>query len=145
MLAAGGPQVAHAVAARPGDARAVRPVAIYVSNGGAAKPIPTGHSPHGFAFSRNGKLVYVVDAASGTVAAISTADNKIAKLITVGSVSTEPFAIAPDLIVISQDGKTACVMNFLTSGTVTPIRLATNMHGKPIKVGKDPDGLVLVP
>jgi DNA-binding beta-propeller fold protein YncE len=61
--------------------------------------------------------------------------------------------------VINPDGKTAYVANaskvFVRGGkevmrpaTVTPITLATNTPGKPIKVGKDPYGptaLALVP
>jgi hyaluronoglucosaminidase len=46
--------------------------------------------------------------------------------------------------VITPDGKTAYVANFST-GTVTPIMVATGQTGKPIKVGKDPTALALVP
>jgi DNA-binding beta-propeller fold protein YncE len=57
-----------------------------------------------------------------------------------------------DGIVITPDGKTAYVANsskefvrggkvVTRPGTVTPITVATNTPGKPIKVGKDPYGL----
>ncbi len=45
---------------------------------------------------------------------------------------------------ITPDGKTAYVAN-LRSGTVTPIMVATGQAGKPIKVGKAPTALALVP
>ncbi len=47
-------------------------------------------------------------------------------------------------IAITPDGKTAYVANF-NSGTVTPITVATGRVGSPIKVGKDPTALALVP
>jgi len=39
---------------------------------------------------------------------------------------------------------TACVVNQY-SGTVTPIRTATNTGGKAIKVGTDPFGIAIMP
>jgi DNA-binding beta-propeller fold protein YncE len=46
--------------------------------------------------------------------------------------------------VITPDGKTAYVAN-LRSGAVTPTMVATGQAGKPIKAGKAPTALALVP
>jgi YVTN family beta-propeller protein len=48
------------------------------------------------------------------------------------------------MIAITPAGRTAYVANF-DSDTVTPITVATGQAGKPIKVGKDPTALALVP
>ena len=45
---------------------------------------------------------------------------------------------------ITPDGKTAYVANF-NSNTVTPITVATGRAGKPIKAGRYPTALALVP
>jgi YVTN family beta-propeller protein len=50
----------------------------------------------------------------------------------------------PGPIVITPDGKTAYVAN-AASGTVTPIRIATNTALKPIRVGSTPGAMVITP
>jgi YVTN family beta-propeller protein len=50
----------------------------------------------------------------------------------------------PGPIVITPDGKTAYVAN-VGSGTVTPIRIATNTALKSIKVGSTPNAMVITP
>ena len=51
---------------------------------------------------------------------------------------------APVAIAITPDGQTAYVVNE-TSGTVTPIRIATNTAGKPIKVGNGAFAIAITP
>ena len=50
----------------------------------------------------------------------------------------------PTAIAITPDGKTAYVAN-LDSGTVTPIRTATNTALPPIKAGRHPDAIAITP
>jgi DNA-binding beta-propeller fold protein YncE len=50
----------------------------------------------------------------------------------------------PDAIAITPDGKTVNVANFL-SGTVIPIRTATNTDLPAIKVGFDAVAIVITP
>ena len=49
-----------------------------------------------------------------------------------------------EAIAITRDGKTAYVTNF-GSGSVTPIRTATNAAGKQIKVGQGPVAIAITP
>ena len=67
---------------------------------------------------------------------VTKADKPITvrKPITVGS---EPAAIA-----ITPDGRTAYVVS-TRSGTVTPIRTATNVAGKAIRVGTQPSAVAV--
>jgi DNA-binding beta-propeller fold protein YncE len=92
--------------------------------------------------SPNGTTAYVVSYSE--VTPIATATNTAGPPIKTGN--------RADGIVITPDGKTAYVANaskefirggkpVMRPGTVTPITLATNTPGKPIKVGKDPYGL----
>jgi YVTN family beta-propeller protein len=47
-------------------------------------------------------------------------------------------------IAITPDGKTAYLVNS-ESGTVTPIRVATNTALPPVKVGGFPDAIAITP
>ena len=48
-------------------------------------------------------------------------------------------------IAITPNGKTAYVANVRSSGTVTPIKTATNSRLKPIKVGIGPNAIAITP
>jgi len=50
----------------------------------------------------------------------------------------------PEAIAITPDGKTAYVVN-TDSGTVTPIRTATNTALAPVKVGRGPVAIAITP
>ena len=66
----------------------------------------------------------------------TTTGRKAGKAIKVGS---DPFNIA-----ITRNGKTVYAVND-ASGTVTPIRTATNTALKAIKVGKYPYAIAITP
>ena len=141
-LAAAGTGAAGAAstAPQPGPPRAVT---AYVLNSDSVTPIRTDTGTAGkpikiavpgppeilgaMAITPDGKTVYVANhgfdtAPADTVIPISTATSKVGKAITVGE--------SPDAIAITPDGKTAYVVN--QSGTVTPIRTATNTALKAI-------------
>jgi DNA-binding beta-propeller fold protein YncE len=97
-------------------------------------------------FTRGGSTAYVLS--WGVVTPIATATNTAGPPIKVAGPA--------EAIVITPDGKTAYVASsgkqairggklIISRGTVTPITLATNTPGKPIKVGKEPDAPALVP
>jgi DNA-binding beta-propeller fold protein YncE len=89
----------------------------------AGKPIRVGREPLWAAITPNGRTLYVASeingnkAVQGTVTPIDMATNKPGRAIKVG--------IHPQAIAVTPDGKTVFVVN-LGSGTVTPIRTATN-------------------
>jgi YVTN family beta-propeller protein len=82
---------------------------------------------------------------SGTVTPILTATGTALKPIRIGN-EYEQISAA---IVFRPDGKTAYVLNSTLlsgrSGTVTPIRIATNTALKPITVGRDPRAMAITP
>jgi YVTN family beta-propeller protein len=125
----------------------VTPVNLATNTPG--RPITVGGRPIAIAITPNGTTAYVVSYSE--VTPIATATNTAGPPIKTGSRS--------DGIVITPDGKTAYVANsskefvrggklVIRPGTVTPITLATNTPGRPIKVGRDSYGvaaLALVP
>ena len=56
-----------------------------------------------------------------------------------------PVGFDPYGIAITPDGKTVYVTNFITSGTVTPITVATNTPGTPITGFHVPVGIAITP
>jgi YVTN family beta-propeller protein len=70
------------------DANPVLPGAVWVidtaTNTVSAPPIPVGVQPQAIAVSPDGSVVYVANAVSNTVSAISTATNTVIKTFTVG-------------------------------------------------------------
>jgi hypothetical protein len=92
-----------------------------------------------------GPVAYVVNGKMGTVTPIATATNTPDKPIEVG--------VNPSYIAITPNGATAYVVNERIKGsgvhgrpgTVTPIALATNTPGAPIKVGIAPTAIAVTP
>ena len=82
---------------------------------------------------------------SGTVTPILTATGTALKPIRIG----KEYGQISSAIVFRPDGKTAYVLSSTVlgggSGTVTPIRTATNTALKPIAVGQDPRALAITP
>lgn len=96
-------------------------IPISVATNTAGKPVKIGHGPSAIAITPNGKTVYV--ATENAVTPIDTATGKAGKNIKAGT--------APSAILITPGGATAYVVS-ADSGTVTPIRTATNTAEKPI-------------
>jgi len=82
---------------------------------------------------------------SGTVTPILTAAGTALKPIRIG----QDYGQISSAIVFGPDGKTAYVLSSTVlgggSGTVTPIRTATNTALKPITVGQDPRAMAITP
>src|SRR5690348_2261223 len=82
---------------------------------------------------------------SGTVTPILTAAGTALKPIRIG----QDYGQISSAIVFGPDGKTAYVLSSTVlgggSGTVTPIRTATNTALKPIAVGQDPRAMAITP
>ena len=82
---------------------------------------------------------------SGTVTPILTATGTALKPIRIG----KEYGQISSAIVFRPDGKTAYVLSSTVlgggSGTVTPIRTASNTALKPIAVGQDPRALAITP
>ena len=160
------PILAAAVAALgPAAATAAPGPTVYVANGGSSSvtPIDTssgragrtislpGLLPVAIAVTPNGKTAFVVavgsdeDGSPGSVIAIDTATGALAKPIAVGP--------SPQSILVSPNGKTAYVLGGLdaattpatTPVTVTPLATATDLAGRPVKVGTLPRLMVLSP
>ena len=87
---------------------------INLSNNTPAPPITVGNDPQGIAITPNGQTAYVANDGSGTVTPITISTNTPGTAISAGS--------APWNIAITPNGQTAYVTNYVTSGTVTPIR-----------------------
>jgi YVTN family beta-propeller protein len=126
-------------------------MSLDLATGRPGKPIKISGYPAAIAITPNGKTAYVTTFSpgfsSGLVIPINLSTNKAGKPIKISGKPPgnyfvgEPFAIA-----ITPDGKTAYVTNGV-SGTVTPIDVATNMPGKPIKIGGKPgaDAIAISP
>ena len=85
----------------------------------------------------HGPVAFVVVAKG--VTPIRTATNSAGRLIKL------PGTASPTNIVITPDGKTAYVDGDQPTGAVIPINTATKRAGKPIKVGRFPDGMAITP
>jgi YVTN family beta-propeller protein len=97
------------------------------------KPVKLSGPPVAIAIAPDGKTAYVV-ISSDTVTPIDLATSRAGKPIKVGGKpGAERFMGEPLAIAIAPDGKDAYVANG-ESSTVTPVDLATNTAGKPIKV-----------
>jgi YVTN family beta-propeller protein len=105
------------------------------ATGALGKPVRLSGPPGAIAIAPDGKTAYVAIYSSGTVTPIDLATNKAGKPIKVsGKPKAMMFFGQPMAIAITPDGTTAYVANGAT-GTVTPIDLATNTPGKPVKIG----------
>jgi YVTN family beta-propeller protein len=87
------------------------------------------------AITPNGRTIYAVGRGAGhEVIAISTATNTIIKKILVRNES--------DAIAITPDGKTICLISVVWN-TLTLISTATRTAGRPIKIGRNPDSVIV--
>ena len=141
-------KTAYVVNVLPKETRVI-PVSTATNRPG--KPINLGGSPAtgtAAAITPDGKTAYVVSggAAGTTVIPVSTATNTPGKPIRLGGGSVAGDAAA---IAITPDGKTAYVARGAriagSFGAVIPVSTATNMPGKPIKIGRMPQGIVITP
>ena len=114
-------------------------VPISTSSDKAGAPINIGPpSPDAgvssLAVANNGSYVYV--AAFNAVYPVNTRTQKVGRAIRVA-----PYGYNSEVIVISPDGKTAWVMSIKDAASqdslLTPIDIAENKPGQPIRVGKD--------
>lgn len=99
------------------------------------KTIPVSANAIAVALTPDGKTAYVAlnarcPGCRGSVIPVSTSTYRVGAAIKVASILPATMAITPN-------GKTLYVGDW-DSGTVTPIRTATNTAGKPIKTGANP-------
>lgn len=122
-------------------------MSLDLATGRLGKPVGLNGEPEAIAITPNGKTAYVTIFSSGTVTPISLSANKAGRPIKIsGKPPRNGFMGLPFAIAITPDGKTAYVTNG-ASGTVTPIDVATNMPGKPIKISGKPgaDAIAISP
>jgi YVTN family beta-propeller protein len=101
-------------------------------------PISGSAQPEAIAITPNVKTAYVTIFSSHTVTPINLSANKAGRPIKISGKSPgNDFTGLPFAIAITPDGKTAYVTNG-ASGTVTPIDVATDEPGKPIKISGKP-------
>src|SRR5262249_30274359 len=108
-------------------------VPINVATNKAGKPITAGLAPFAIAITPDRKTAYVTNAPPPS-------GNRVVP-IKHNALPTIKGGEHAGAIAISPDGKTVYVVsdfNFEVQGAVTPIDVATNKAGTPIKVGVDP-------
>jgi YVTN family beta-propeller protein len=113
-------------------------MSLDLATGRLGKPVRLSGQPEAIAITPSGKTAYVTIFSSGTVTPINLSADKAGRPI---KISGKPLANGlmglPFAIAITPDGKTAYVTNG-ASGTMTPIDVATDKPGKPIKIGGKP-------
>jgi YVTN family beta-propeller protein len=122
-------------------------MSLDLATGRLGKPVKLSGEPEAIAITPDGKTAYVTIFSSGTVTPINLSTNRAGKSIKIsGKPPGNGFIGLPFAIAITPDGKTAYVTNG-ASGTVTPIDVATNMPGKPIKISGKPgsDAIAISP
>ena len=140
-----------AIVAPAGPARAVMYVAaangvtpVTTVTNTAGRPIKIGAIPTAIAITPDGKTAYITDEHPATVTPVATATNTAGRPINIGGF---PWAVA-----ITPDGKTAYIATaaYLARsctgclvGTVIPVATATNTAGRPIKIGRIPQGIAI--
>ena len=113
-------------------------MSLDLATGRLGKPVKISGEPEDIAITPNGKTAYVTIFSSGTVTPINLSANKAGKPIKIsGNPPGKNFTGIPFAIAITPDGKTAYVTDG-ASGAVTPIDVATNKPGKPIKISGKP-------
>jgi YVTN family beta-propeller protein len=113
-------------------------MSLDLATGKLGKPVKLSGEPEAIAITPNGKIAYVTMFSSHTVTPINLSANKAGKPIKISGKSPgNDFTGLPFAIAITPDGKTAYVTNG-GSGTVTPIDVATDKPGKPIKISGKP-------
>jgi DNA-binding beta-propeller fold protein YncE len=126
--------------------------AINSATGNVAKSIPIHNGTAvSIGVAPNGKKAYAVvvgtdEAGSpGLLVPITTATNDIGKAISVG--------VDPQAVAFNPNGKYAYVVDGFDAattapnapGTITPVNLAEDAAGKPIKVGTNPGSIAITP
>jgi predicted dinucleotide-binding enzyme len=130
-----------------------RVIPVSTATGRAGKPVRTvrtgsytgtGYFPMACVVTADGKWVYV--SAGVGVDAIRTSTRQVTR-IKAGPGSIDPIYDGATIIAVSPDGKTVYVLGYHGShpGTLTPISVATNKPGKPIRVGVNPISMAIVP
>jgi len=125
----------------------VIPVSTATNRPGKPIKLGGGHT-EAIAITPDGKTAYVLNVLpkETRVIPVSTATNTPGKPIRLGGGSVAGDAAA---IAITPDGKTAYVARGAriagSFGAVIPVSTATNMPGKPIKIGRMPQGIVITP
>ena len=127
-------RTAHRVTVYVANAGSGTVTPIRAATGKAGKAMNVGLGPGVIAITPDGKTAYVANTGFGmgngdAVTPFETATDRVGAPI-------EGLS-GPIGIVITPDGKTAYVADS-GSGTVTPIRVASNTAGKVIRVGSDP-------
>jgi YVTN family beta-propeller protein len=115
----------------------VTPISTATNKAGRA--IGVRGSPVALAIAPNGKIAYV--ATTSTVVAISTATDKVVRIVKIASTNVTDIVITPN-------SKTIYVLYTAAggyAGRVVPVSAATFKTGKAIKVGNFPDGAVVTP
>ncbi len=96
--------------------------------------VPTGNLPVNVAFSPDKSLAYVVDAGTGTIWVIDTANQEVLDLdpaeagvqgLVFDPTPTASLGVTFNFIASSPDGTQLFVSNF-TDGTVTPLQFVTD-------------------
>ena len=118
----------------------VTPISVATNTAG---PSLTGFTnPAAMAITPDGKTLYVTQSAIlGTIIPINLATDTLGTVFSAGN--------QPDSLAITPDGKLAYAANFgasATTGSVTPITVATNTPGTNLyQVVVDPDGVAFAP
>lgn len=97
---------------------------------------PVGSKPTGLAFSKDGRLAYVVNSAQGNVTVVDTASMTPLGLLSVG--------VSPQKIALTPDGTKLLVTN-KGSGNVSVIDASANRVINTISVGQGPTDVKLSP
>jgi YVTN family beta-propeller protein len=103
---------------------------------GSRWSIPSGTGAHGFAVSRNGKLLYVSNRLEGSISVISFATRRVVATWSVGG--------SPDMLQVSPDGTQLWASNRF-SDTVSVVSTKTGRLITTITVGRGPHGLTFFP
>jgi YVTN family beta-propeller protein len=116
---------------RPNGVGEMTPVRVPAMKAGKSVKVgpDQGNGPDAIALAPSEKTVYVANSGVGTVTAISTATEKIRKVVKVGD--------TPVSIVTAPTSRFAYVINYI-SQVVTPISMAANSAGRPIRAGHGP-------
>jgi hypothetical protein len=120
-------------------------IEINAVSGRLVRSVRAGYDRDGLTVTPDGKWVYVTGA-SNNVAAIRTSTGKVTVIKAVPDSAASMYDGATG-IAVAPDGRTVYVLNLRGHhpGSMTPIRVATNKPGKPIRVGFDPISIVIVP
>ena len=121
------------------------PIATATNTPGS--PVSTGQTDGALAITPDGQILYLADYGPNGVIPFATATKRPGKLIKIDG-AFQAMAVTPDgntAYVSSQVGRTIGPSCTGQTGEVTPIATATNVPGRPIRVGCNPDFLAVTP